>query len=42
MDFRRFISLWLSVKLCNPGEMELTGDGKRLFFNVLGEISSIL
>jgi hypothetical protein len=32
----------LSAKLFNPGETELMGDGRRLFFRVLGEISSTL
>jgi len=41
MDFRRFMSSWRSMKLWRPGDTELTGDGKKLFFSVLGEISSM-
>jgi hypothetical protein len=29
------------VKLWRPGETELMGEGKKLFFRVLGEISSM-
>lgn len=41
MDLRLLTSRWLSEKLCSPGDTELMGEGKRLFFSVLGEISSI-
>jgi hypothetical protein len=35
------MSLRWSMKLWRPGDTELMGDGKKLFFSVLGEISSI-
>lgn len=41
MDLRRLMSRRFSVKLWSPGETELMGEGRKLFFNVLGEISSM-